>query len=121
MKYQRGVSLSGLLFWGILLALLAVFGMRVIPSTIDYYRTLKACKSIVASLPPTATYSDVRKAYVKYQTIDNLDLKAEELEIEKNKAGEMVISFGYDKKMPLFGPVSLLIEYRGSTSNASKE
>ncbi|MBL8418370.1 MAG: DUF4845 domain-containing protein, partial [Dechloromonas sp.] len=37
MKYQRGVALSGLIFWGIIIALVAILGMKVAPTTIEYY------------------------------------------------------------------------------------
>ena len=42
MKYQRGVTLSGLLFWGIVLALVAVLGMKVAPEYVTYFKILKA-------------------------------------------------------------------------------
>ena len=45
MKYQRGLSLSGLIVWGIVIALVAILGMRVVPDVIDYYNI----KKIVAS------------------------------------------------------------------------
>ena len=45
MKYQRGVTLSGLIVWGVVIALVAILGMRVVPDDIDYYKI----KKIVAS------------------------------------------------------------------------
>ena len=40
MKYQRGVALSGLIFWGVVITLVAVLGMKVVPTTIEYYKIL---------------------------------------------------------------------------------
>jgi hypothetical protein len=34
--------------------------------------------------------------------------------------GEVEVSFAYDKKIPLVGPASLLIEYQGSTARATR-
>jgi len=117
---QRGVSISGLIYWGILLALLATLGIKVVPSVIQYYKTLAAAKKVVSAAQPGATVVDLRMAYDKFADIDQLDLKGAELEITK-EGGQVVISFAYDKKIPLVGPASLLIEYQGSTSGSSKD
>lgn len=120
MKYQRGVSLSGLIFWGIVIALVAVLGMKVVPSGIEYYKTLKDAKAVVNAAPAGATVADIRKAYAKYAEIDQLDLKPEDLEITKD-GNQIVINFAYEKKIPLFWNASLLIEYSGSTSGSSRD
>lgn len=120
MKYQRGVSLSGLMTWGVVLALVAILGMKVGPTVLEYYKILKDSKATVNSLQPNATVGDVRKAFAKYAEIDQIELKPEELEITKD-GGQIVINFAYDRKIPLFWNVSLLIEYRGSTAGSSKD
>jgi hypothetical protein len=51
MKYQRGVALSGLIFWGVIFFLVAVLGMKVAPTTIEYYKILKNTKAVVAQVP----------------------------------------------------------------------
>ena len=45
MNKQRGVALSGLLFWGIVLVLVSVLGMKVVPTYIEYYKILKDAKA----------------------------------------------------------------------------
>jgi len=120
MNKQKGVSLSGLLVWCVIIGVVALLGMRVIPSAIEYYKTLKDTKAVVAQMQPGATVADVRRAYARFATIDSLDLKPEELEVTK-EGNQIVISFAYDKKIPLFANVSLLIEYRGTTSGSSKD
>ena len=37
MKKQRGVALSGLLIWGVIIAIVALLGIKVAPEVIDYY------------------------------------------------------------------------------------
>lgn len=115
MKKQKGVSLSGLLVWCVIIAAVALLGMKVAPSVIEYYKTLKDIKATVNSLPQGATVADVRKAYGRYTEIDQLELRPEELEITKEN-GQIVIAFFYEKRIPLFANISLLIDYRGSTS-----
>lgn len=119
-KSQRGVSLSGLIFWGVVVSMLALLGMKVVPTVIEYYMLKKDIKATVANLPPGATVADVRKAYAKFVEIDRLEMKPEELEISKEN-NQVVIAFDYEKKIPLFSNISLLINYSGSSSGGSSE
>lgn len=115
MKYQRGVALSGLIFWGIVIALIAVLGIKVTPTTIEYYKILKDCRATVGKVGPDASVADVRKAFDRFGEIDQLAFDSKELDISKDN-GRIVIEFAYEKRIPLFWNVSLLIEYKGSTN-----
>ena len=116
MKYQRGVALSGLIFWGVVITLVAVLGMKVVPTTVEYYKILKDIKATVAKVGPDATVADVRKTFDNFANIDQLDFKPEQLDVSKER-GKIVVSFDYDKRIPLFGNVSLVINYKGSTAD----
>ena len=115
MKYQRGVALSGLIFWGVVITLVAVLGMKVVPTTIEYYKILKGVKATVAKVGPDATVADVRKTFDNFATVDQLDFPPEQLDVSKEK-GKIVVSFDYEKRIPLFGNVSLVINYKGSSA-----
>lgn len=115
MKYQRGVALSGLIFWGIVLVLVAVLGMKVTPTTIEYYKILKDSKAVVAQVGADATVADVRKAFDKFAEIDMLEFYGNQLDVSKD-GGKIVIEFAYEKRIHLFWNVSLLIDYKGSTA-----
>jgi hypothetical protein len=114
-KYQRGVALSGLIFWGVIFFLVAVLGMKVLPTTIEYYKILKNSKTVAGQAAPEATVADIRNAFNKYADVDYLDFKANQLDISKEN-GKIVIEFAYEKRIPLFLNVSLLIDYQGSTA-----
>lgn len=116
LKYQRGVSLSGLLLWSIVIVLVAGTGMKVVPSLIEYYKIRKDSKSVVSQVGKDATVADIKRAFDKFADIDQLDFKADQLDISKD-GGQIVISFDYDKRIPLFANVSLVINYKGSTAN----
>lgn len=115
MKYQRGVALSGLIFWGVVITLVAVLGMKVVPTTVEYYKILKDIKATVNKVGPEATVADVRRTFDNFANIDQLDFKPEQLDVSKEK-GKIVVSFDYDKRIPLFSNVSLVINYKGSTA-----
>jgi Tfp pilus assembly major pilin PilA len=115
MRNQRGFTLSGLVFWGIIIALIAVLGMKVAPEVIDYYKI----KKIVASTALNSngkTVPEIRSIYGKYADVDQIQtIKPADLDISKD-GNEVVISFAYEKRISLFGNVSLLIDFEGSSS-----
>lgn len=115
MKYERGVSLSGLMVWGVILAVVAMFAMKVAPSVIEYYKILKDSKAVAEKAPQGASVADIKQSFSKFAEIDHLDFTADQLEISK-EGGQVVISFAYEKRIHLFRNVSLLIDYQGSTA-----
>ena len=115
MKYQRGVALSGLLFWSIVLVLGAVLSMKVAPTYLEYYKILKDAKATVAKVGSDATVSDVRHAFDKFAEIDMLDFPSSQLDVSKD-GGRVVIDFAYEKRIHLFWNVSLVIDYKGTTA-----
>ena len=116
-KHQRGVALSGLIFWGVVIAMVAILGMKVVPTTVEYYKILKDAKATVNQVGPEATVPDVRRTFDKFAEIDMLDFKSTDLDVSKD-GGKIVIEFAYEKRIPLFWNVSLLIDYKGSTAGS---
>lgn len=115
MKYQRGVALSGLIFWGIIFVLVAVLGMKVAPTVIEYTKILKDAKATVAKSGPETTVAEVRSTFDRFADIDMLEFSGKDLDISKD-SGKIVIEFAYEKRIPLFWNVSLLIDYKGTTA-----
>lgn len=115
MKHQRGVALSGLLFWGIVLILVSVLGMKVVPTYIEYYKILKDAKGAVAKAGPESTVADIRRSFDRFAEIDMIDFPSSQLDISKD-SGKVIIEFAYEKRIHLFWNVSLLIDYKGSTA-----
>lgn len=117
MKRQRGVSISGLLVGVTVLSLLALLGMKVVPSVIDYYSAVKAIKAVAAdSSLKSASVADVRKAFGRQQEVGYFkNVSAQDIEITK-EGGDLVVSFAYQDKLRLFANVSLLIEYEATSA-----
>lgn len=120
MKNQRGVSLSGLLLWGFFAAMVALIVIKVAPSAIEYYKIQKDIKAVAANASQGATVPELRKAYSKYAEVDHIsDVRPEDLDISK-EGNQVVIAVAYEKRIPLFGPVSLVIDYNASSSGRGK-
>lgn len=112
---QRGLTLIGLLFWGVLVAVTAVVGMKVFPTVLEYYTVQRVVDRIAAGNP--ATVPQVRQEF-EHATIVEYSIqsiKASDLIISKDGNDKVVIEFAWDKEIDLFGPVYLLIKYHGKS------
>lgn len=118
MGRQRGLSLLGLIVIGILIALVAVVGMKVAPSVIEYFNILKAVKSMAGSGELRgATVADVRRSFDKRADVGYItSINGSDLDIGK-EGNDIVISFAYSKKIPIFGNVSICIDFEGSSAS----
>ena len=111
---QRGASIFALLFLVVVIGFLFVIGLRVTPTFVEYRAILSAVKKAKAS---ANTVSEMQKAFDRSAAIDDITtLTGKDLEFNKVD-DDLVVSFAYPKKIPLFGPVSLLIEYAGSSKS----
>lgn len=112
-RTQRGLSLIGLLLGGAVIAFAALLVMKVVPSALEY----NAIRGAVTKVATAGGNSirDYQVAFDRYAAIDDItSITGKDLVVEKLPDGHTVISFEYEKRIPLFGPASLVIEYRGS-------
>jgi hypothetical protein len=113
---QRGLTVTGLLFGGVAIVLIAVLGMKVVPEVIEYTKIVSDIKAL-ANDPALkqAPTSEIRKAFDRRANIDQFSaVTAQDIDVSRN-GNTLILSFGYTKKIPLFGPVSLLIDFEGTT------
>lgn len=114
-RNQLGVSLSGLLITSVILAMIALLGMKVLPPVIEYLQIVKTLKAINNDPAAKASVADVRKSFDRRASVDDIaSVTAQDLEITKD-GSDIVISFAYEKRIPLFSNVSLLIDFQGSS------
>lgn len=112
-RAQRGLSLVGLLFVAAIVIAVAVVVMRVVPSALEYMAIKGAVEKVATAGAPSAR--ELQAAFDRFAVIDDIkSIAGRDLIIEKID-GATVISFAYEKRIELVGPVSLLIEYRGSS------
>jgi len=115
-RRQRGMSGIGIVIVLILVVFAALIGMRVTPAYIEYFSIKKAIASMTESGELRgATAADVRKAFERHQAIDDFtSVGPQDLEIVR-EGGEVIISFAYEKRVPLFYNISLVIDFAGSS------
>lgn len=110
---QQGVSLTGLIIIVAIVGAIAVLGMKIVPTMMEYFSIKKA---IVSAKNAGSTEREIRNSFDRYATASYIDsIKGSDLDIVRAD-GALEVSFSYDKRIPLFGPASLLIEYDGTTA-----
>ena len=111
---QRGLTLIGLLSWAIVVGFAGYILVRVVPTVTEFYTIQSVVDRLAAS--PAGTVAEIRKSYERQKEIDATisSISAHELDITKEN-DKVVISFAYNKEIPLMGPVSLLIKFKGKS------
>lgn len=110
---QYGLSLVSLIVLLAILGFLAVMAMKVVPTVTEYMAIKKAIQTAKSAGPaPVAIRTKFdQQAEVGYIS----SISGKDLEVTANEE-DADVSFLYEKRISLVGPVSLLIEYQGSTS-----
>lgn len=117
LKKQRGLSFVGLLFVLGFIAALVLLAAKITPTVIEYNSIKKA---IVTAKLAGNSVREIQVSYGKQAEVGYIEsVKPNDLMIEKTPEG-FEVSFAYEKKIPLFGPASLLLEYQGTTAKAGK-
>lgn len=110
---QTGLSLGGLLIILAIIGMGAVLALKVTPTVTEYMSIKNAIASVKAS---SSSVAQVRTSFDKQANVGYIDsITSKDLDIVKD-GDDFEISFAYQKKIPLVGPVSLLIDYAGSTA-----
>lgn len=107
---QSGLTLTGLIFMVALVGLVAVLGLRIVPSVTEYMAVKKA---IVSAKAAGNTPQEIRAAFDRQADVGYIQsISSKDLDISK----ENDVSFAYQKVIHLAGPASLVLDYVGSTA-----
>ena len=109
---QRGLTLFGLMFWALVIGFLAYVLVRVLPTINEYATIQRAVEKIAATQP--ATVAEARQAFDRQRDLEYSisAITAKDLVVTKEN-DKVVIAFAYNKEVPIYGPVFILIKYEG--------
>jgi len=114
---QRGVSLSGLIFWCALLGGAALVGMKLFPLYNEKMKVDFALEK-VAGDPEAGNWTkpDLAKAVMKQFEVSDVDrwTLAEFtrlLDVERTTNGGRTLSLSYEIRGPLFGQLDIVLNY----------
>lgn len=113
-RQQRGLSIIGLIFIGLIVVGLLALGFRTVPAVIEYIAIERAVQKIKNE---ATTVPEIRAAFDRHATIDDItSINSKDLDITK-EGDQIVISYAYQKKIPVIDNVSLVIDFAGKTAD----
>jgi Tfp pilus assembly major pilin PilA len=111
-RRQQGLSLVGFIFVIAIVALIAVLGMKVVPTVVEYMGVRKA---ITAAKNAGSTPAEIRASFDKQANTGYIEsVSGKDLQIAKTDDG-FDVGVAYEKRIALVGPVSLVIDYVAGT------
>ena len=111
-RRQRGLSIIGLIFIGLIVVGLLALGFRTVPAVIEYIAIERAVQKIKNE---ANTVGELRAAFDRHATIDDItSINEADLDITK-EGDQVVISYAYQKKIPVLDNVSIVIDFAGTT------
>ena len=114
-RQQRGITLSGLLGAAFVIAIVALLGMKVFPEYMEHRQIVSAIKKVAAGADQGASVAQVRGAFDRQANVDYITaISGTDLEVTK-EGGAIVVAFAYEKRIPLFANVSLLLDFTGTS------
>jgi hypothetical protein len=109
---QGGMSLTGLSLVLMVLGVVALLAIKIVPSYLEF----RAVRDGMARAKAAGgSVSEMRQAFDKSAEINNVEaIRGRDLVIS-NEGGSPQISFSYEKRIPLTGRTTLVIDYDGTT------
>ena len=120
MKRQTGFTLSGLIFFLLLLVLALYTAMRIAPIYVDYWVVNRALSDLAAQ--PNLQDSDddsIRTLFGKQLSLNNVTrVTRSDLLIER-LPGRVKLSTAITAKRPFLGPISLCLDFQAEANAKS--
>jgi hypothetical protein len=108
-RKQLGIGLGGLVMGAIILIAVALLGMKLAPSYIEYFAIKKAVNALASG--GGSSVAEIRKGFDQRAVVDDIStVKGSDLEITK-EGGGLVVRAAYRKEVPLFGNVGLYVDF----------
>lgn len=112
-KRQAGLTLPGLILGLAVIGSAAVPGFRCVPVWIEYYAIRSAVAKVAAD--DQLSRHEVRAAFDKQADINDIEsIAGKDLTVTPTDGGGVEVSFGYERRVPLYGNASLVFEFEGS-------
>jgi hypothetical protein len=115
MRRQHGLTMVGFLFVAVVVLVTALLAFRMIPAYIEWYTIQKALDGAMAETNDP-TLNNIRRAMDRKLSADYADaITAKDVEVTKT-GNTITASVSWQKKLPVAGNVSILIDFDASAS-----
>ncbi len=111
-RRQRGLSIVGLIFFGLIIVVLLLIGAKLVPAVTEYIAIERAIQKIKNE---GSTVGEIRAAFDRHAVIDDIkSINSKDLDITKDN-DRVVISYAYAYQIQLLDNVRLVIDFAGTT------
>lgn len=112
---QSGVSLVGLLAVSVVLIAVALVGMKLVPSYLEFMAVKKVIKAVAEEKGGASTAAEIRRSYETRASVDGIEsVKSSDLEVTKDSSG-LVVATRYRKEIPLVGNIGIYIDFSAAS------
>ena len=114
MNKQRRIGMFGVFTILVFVVAGAIVSMKAIPAYLEYFAIKKSFEALKAEAKDGNTKA-IKDRFNARAIIDDIkSINANDLEITR-EGGEVVVSASYQKVVPLFANVSLLLDFEATT------
>ena len=116
-RNQLGIGLGGLMVGAAIFIVVALIGLKLAPSYIEFFAIKKAVNAIASEAKGGGTVAEVRKSFDLRASVDAIEsVKGADLEVTKDSNG-LQVSVAYRKEIPLFANIGVYIEFRAASQD----
>jgi Domain of unknown function (DUF4845) len=114
MNKQRGMGMLGIFMTLVLVVVGLIISMKAIPAYLEYFK-IKSAFTALKNEVKNGSVQEIKAKFNARAAIDDFKaVTANDLEISK-EGGQVVVSASYQKVVPLFANVSLLLDFEATT------
>ncbi|OIR02884.1 hypothetical protein GALL_150920 [mine drainage metagenome] len=115
-KKQGGATLIGMVIVAAALIFAAIVVMKMVPSYIEYFSVKKVLQAMGRESLSNMSKKEIMDSFDKRSSTAYVDvITGKDLIIEKNDAGETVVSAQYQVVKPIVANVSVLLDFNASS------
>jgi hypothetical protein len=116
-RNQLGIGLGGLMVGAAIFIVVALIGLKLAPSYIEFFAIKKAVNAIASEAKGGGTVAEVRKSFDLRASVDAIEsVKGADLEVTKDSNG-LQVSVAYRKEIPLVANIGVYIEFRAASQD----
>ena len=116
LKKQAGATLLGMLFVGGMLFFVALIAMKIFPAYQEYFSVKTVIRAMNKESLSGMSKKEIQDSFDKRANTSYVTVvKGTDIIIDKNSAGEAVVSVQYQVITPLFGNISVLMDFNATT------
>ncbi len=115
LKKQSGATLLGMLFVGAMLFFVAVIAMKLFPAYQEYFSVKTVIRAMNKESLSSMSKKEIQNSFDKRANTSYITvITGKDIILGKNSAGETAVSAQYQVITPLFGNISVMMDFNAT-------